>query len=315
MRKLLLLTILLFAAAVSVAGQTIAITNGKVYPVSGPPISNGTVVIRDGLIVAVGANVAIPPGAKRIDATGKVVTPGLIHSTTELGLIEIDQVRTTNDVTARGENNIAASFKVWTGLNPGSALFVPTRNEGVTTAAILPQGGMISGQAALIDLVTGSTDEMIRRAPVAMVGQIDNPAAAGTTARGELIAKLHALFEDVGYYMTHEADYDRAASRTLIARRTDLKALKPVLTGGMLLIIDANRMDEIDAAINLARLFHLKLAISGGSLAARRSPGGSPHSGFGRGHEQHPVELCDPEPATRERGFTSSCRRDGGVSD
>ena len=267
MRKLLLLTAVICAAVVSVAGQTIAITNGKVYPVSGPPISNGTVLIRDGMIVAVGTNVTIPAEATRIDATGKIVTPGLIHSTTELGLIEVDQVRSTNDVTAKGENNIAASFKVWEGLNPASAIFAPTRNEGVTTAAILPQGGLISGQAALIDLITGNADQMIRRAPIAMVGQIDNPTAAGTTARGELIAKLHTLFQDLKYYTTHEDDYNRAATRTLMARRDDLEALKPVLAGTMLLIIDANRVDEIDAAINLARTFHLNVAISGGAEA------------------------------------------------
>jgi imidazolonepropionase-like amidohydrolase len=267
MRKLLLSAVFIFAATVSVAGQTIAITNGKVYPVSGPPINNATVVIRDGVIVAVGANVAIPPGARRIDATGKVVTPGLIHSTTELGLIEIDQVRSTNDVTAKGENNIAASFRVWDGLNPESTSFAPTRNEGVTSAAILPQGGLISGQAAVIDLVPGNTADMLRLAPVAMVAQIDSPTAAGTTARGELIAKLRTLFEDVRFYMQRRLDYERAATRMLTARRDDLEALIPVLTGKMLLIIDANRRDEIEAALNLARAYNLRIAISSGAEA------------------------------------------------
>src|SRR5512146_1430615 len=95
--RLTLLALILVAATTSVFSQTIAITNGKVYPVSGPPINNGTVLIRDGMIVAVGAQVNIPDGAQRIDARGKVVTPGLINSITELGVIEIDQVRNTSD--------------------------------------------------------------------------------------------------------------------------------------------------------------------------------------------------------------------------
>jgi imidazolonepropionase-like amidohydrolase len=280
MRKLLLLAAVIFAAFASVAGQTIAITNGKVYPVSGPPIPNGTVLIRDGVIVAVGANVTIPANASRIDATGKVITPGLIHSTTELGLVEVDQVRSTNDVSAKGENNIAASFRVWDGLNPASTSFVPTRNEGVTTAAILPQGGLISGQAAVIDLVTGRTADMLRRAPVAMIAQIDSPNAAGTTARGELIGKLRTLFDDVKFYTQHRFEYERAATRTLTAKRDDLEALIPVVEGRMLLIIDANRMDEIDAALDLARDYHLRIAVSSGAeawlcaarLAAARVP-------------------------------------------
>jgi imidazolonepropionase-like amidohydrolase len=280
MRKLLLLAAIVFAATASVAGQTIAITNGTVHPVSGAPINNGTVLIRDGVIEAVGANVTIPANATKIDATGKVVTPGLIHSTTELGLIEIGQVRSTNDVSAKGENNIAAAFRVWDGLNPASSVFAPTRNEGVTSAAILPQGGLISGQGAVIDLVSGRTTDMIRRAPVAMIAQLDNPTAAGTNARGELIGKLRTLFDDVRFYMQHRLDYERAASRTLTAKRDDLEALIPVVEGRMLLIIDANRMDEIDSALALARDYHLKMAISSGAeawlcadrLAAARVP-------------------------------------------
>src|SRR3954466_15109955 len=101
MRRLFIAFILL-AAATPVFSQTVAITNGKVYPVSGAPINNGTVLIRDGVIVAVGSDIAIPAGASRIDATGKIVTPGLIHSTTELGVIEIDLIRATNDVSAKG---------------------------------------------------------------------------------------------------------------------------------------------------------------------------------------------------------------------
>jgi imidazolonepropionase-like amidohydrolase len=266
MRTLLLLAVFIVAATSSVVGQTIAITNGSVKPVWAPPMEKGTVLIRDGVIVEVGQNVFIPPDATRIDATGKVVTPGLINSTTELGLIEIELVRATNDVSAKGENNIAASFKVWEGLNPASQIFAATRNEGVTSAAILPQGGLISGQAALIDLVAGRAS-MVRRAPIAMIAQIDNPTAGGTNARGELIGKLRTLFEDVKFYMQRRLDYERAATRTLTARRDDLEALIPVVTGKMLLIIDANRRDEIEAALDLARDYNLSMAISGAAEA------------------------------------------------
>ena len=267
MRRLLLLAVFIVAATSSVMGQTIAITNGEVKPVWAPPIAKGTVLIRDGVIVEVGQNVSIPPDATRIDATGKVVTPGFINSASELGLIEIELVRSTNDVAAKGENNIAASFRVWEGLNPESTTFTPTVNEGVTSALLVPQGGLISGQAALIDLAPGRSADLVRRAPVAMVAQIDNPSAAGTNARGELIGKLRTLFDDVKFYMLHRLEYDRAATRPLLARREDLEALIPVVTGKMLLIIDANRKDEIEAALTLARDYNLSIAISSGAEA------------------------------------------------
>ena len=267
MRASFLSVTIIMALAVPAVAQTIAITNGTVYPVSGAPIPNGTVLIRDGVIIAVGARVEVPADALKIDATGKVVTPGLINSETELGVIEIDQVKDTNDDRAKGTNNVSAAFRVWEGLNPASAMFAPTRNEGVTTAIIMPQGGLVAGQAAVIDLVSGHAADMIRKAPVAMVAQVDSPNGAGTGARGELLSKLRALLDDVKFYALNRSDYDRAASRTLNATKSDLEALIPVTEGKMPLVVEANRMDEIDAALALARDYHLKLMISGGAEA------------------------------------------------
>lgn len=267
MRAVILIATLVLVVAVPAAAQTIAITNGTVYPVSGPSIPNATVLIRDGVIVAVGAHVNIPADARRIDATGKVVTPGLINSATELGIIEIDQVKETKDDTAKGSNNISAAFRVWEGLNPASAVFAPTRNEGITTVIVTPHGGLIAGQAAVIDLLPGRVADMIRRAPVAMMAQIDSPNDAGTSARGELMSKLRILLEDVRFYAQHRADYDRAAARSLSAPKADLEALIPVIEGKLPLVLEANRVDEIDAALALARDFDLKLMIVGGAEA------------------------------------------------
>src|SRR3954466_12130049 len=103
--------------AFNAKAQTIAITGGKVYPVSGPVIENGTVVITNGKISAVGANVPVPAGAQRIDATGKIVPPGFGNSSTQLGVQEIAAVNNTQDASARGKDkdNIAAAFTVWEG--------------------------------------------------------------------------------------------------------------------------------------------------------------------------------------------------------
>src|SRR5215471_3969343 len=212
--RFILITLICLIAVSPALAQTFAITNAKVYPVSGPPITRGTVLIRDSVIAAVGENVPIPSGAQTIDATGKVVTPGLINSLTVVGVIEIGAVRDTNDAAAKGTNNIAASFKVWDGLNPSSSLFAPTRNEGVTTVIVTPRGGLISGQAAAIDLGTGRTSDVLRRGPVAVMAQISSSTAAGTNARGELIGKLRGLLDDVKYFEGHRGDYDRS-TRTL----------------------------------------------------------------------------------------------------
>ena len=262
------------------AAQTIAITGGRVYPVSGPAIENGTVIITNGRITAVGAGVAIPDGAQRIDATGKWVTPGLINSSTQLGIIEVAQIASTREDSARGKDNIAAAFTVWEGLNPNSVMLAPARQEGITNVVIVPTNGLISGQAALLNVVPGTTTDMIMRAPVAMVAQIGDAQSAGVTARGELIVKLRELLEDTKFFQTRRAAYDRAETRDFAASRLDLQAMIPVVEGTLPLIIAVDRASDIDAALRLAREFNLKIMIGGGAeawmvadrLAAARVP-------------------------------------------
>ena len=255
-------------AALPARAQTVAITGGKVYPVSGPAIEGGTVVLRDGRIVAVGANVTVPAGAQRIDATGKIVTPGFINPTTHLGVVEVGAVADTRDFAASGRDGIAAAFRVVDGLNPRSVLIAPAREDGVTSAIVVPAGGLIAGQAALIDLLKdASVNEMTVRAPIAMVSQLDNAAAAGTGARGELIMRMRELLDDARSYGRSGRAYDAGELRTLVASRADLQALQPVLRGELPLLIDANRASDIQAALRLAQDYGLSIMISGGAEA------------------------------------------------
>jgi imidazolonepropionase-like amidohydrolase len=256
-------------APASAATQTIAIVGGRVLPVSGPPIDGGTVVIRDGRIIAVGRDVAVPNGAERIDAAGKWVTPGIINPATQLGLVEVGQVAETRNNTARGEegNEVNAAFTVWEGLNPLSVLFAPARNEGITTVAVFPQGGLVSGQGALVDIVDGSVGDMLVRAPIAMVAQIGNTQSAGVGSRGELILRLRELLEDVRVYGRRRADFERAATREFAASRLDLEAMRPVLAGRLPLIIVADKASDIEAALRLARDYSLRIMIAGGAEA------------------------------------------------
>lgn len=266
--------------AMPAAAQTIAITGGKVYPVSGPPIENGTVIITNGKIAAVGANVPIPAGAQRIDATGKTVTPGFVDASTQLGVQEVAAVNDTRDMSARGKDNIAAAFTVWEGLNPNSVLLAPARKEGITSFVVVPTGGLVSGQAALVDVVPGTTTEMIIKAPVAMIAEIGDPQSAGVASRGELIVKLRELLEDTKFFQTHRDAFDRAQTRPFSASRLDLQAMIPVVEGKLPLLISVDRASDIDAAMRLAREYNVKLMISSGAeawmiadkLAAARIP-------------------------------------------
>ena len=266
--ELVAAAVMIVALSMPLDAQTIAITGGKVYPVSGPPIENGTVVIVNGRITAVGSNVAVPADAQRIDATGKVVTPGFVNSSTQLGVQEIAfGAQEAPDATARGKDNIAAAFTVWDGLNPNSVLLAPARKEGITSFVVMPTGGLVAGQAALVDVVPGTTTDMVIRAPVAMVAEVGDPQAAGVTARGELLVKLRELLEDTRFFQTHRQAFDRAQTRPFMASRLDLEAMIPVIEGRLPLLITVDREADIDAAMRLAREFNLKLMIGGGAEA------------------------------------------------
>ena len=255
---------LLAAVATSAGAQTVAITGGRVYPVSGPPIENGTVVIRDGRITAVGAGIAVPAGAQRIDATGKWVTPGLINSATELGLYEIGAVNETREAIAVGREGIAAAFTAWEGLNPASVLIAPARNEGITSVVAAPAGNLlVTGQAALIDLVDGSAADMIVRAPLAMIAQVGNAQGANLGARGELLVRMRELLEDARAFAANRAAFERNQARRYSASRLDLEAMIPVVQGRLPLIVAASKASDIEAALKLGRDYGLRLMIAG----------------------------------------------------
>lgn len=257
-------------AAAPLAAQTIAIEGGTVHTMAGAPIQNGTVLIRNGRIVAVGANVAVPAGARRIDARGKVVTPGLFDSGTNIGLLEMGAVTETNDyqVGAEEVDLVAAAFNVADGLNPNSMVIPITRAAGVTTAVSRPQGGLISGQGVVVDLLGRDMDAMLVRTPVAMWGNLGESARGAVKgARGTTTLRLREIFTDARAYARNRAGFERGETREYAVSRSDLEALQPVLAGRLPLVLEAHRASDIQTAIRLSREFGFRLIIQGGTEA------------------------------------------------
>jgi len=243
--------------------QTIAITGGTVYPVSGPKVDNATVLIRDGRIAAVGTNVAIPAGATRIDAAGKWVTPGLIDGAGNMGLREISAVQSTNEGTLRG-NEVAAAFNVAEGINPASTLIPVTRIEGVTTTLAVPGGDLIWGQAVLIDLDGTTIEAMVAKSPVAIVADLSEGAkSAAGGSRAGVAQRLRRVFNDALEYSRRRTDYTRAQMQQLAASAADLEALLPVLRGQLPLVVVANRRSDIETALRIAREYKVRLILAG----------------------------------------------------
>lgn len=255
-------------ASLPVRADTIAITGGTVYTL-GPAgkIEHGTVIIKDGKITAVGANLALPAGARVIDATGKVVTPGIIDPQSQFGVDEVDQVNETQDQ-ALTSTRYSAAFDVAEGINPRSVLIPVNRVEGVTRAVVAPSSGssVFAGRGAVISLM--GDDGYLLKDPVALfvtLGEAGKKLAGG--ARSGSLLVLREALQDARDYGANRAAYNKAGRRAYSVTRMDLEALQPVVNGQMPVVVSADRASDIQAALKLGAEFKLKLVISGGAEA------------------------------------------------
>ncbi|HET6229160.1 MAG TPA: amidohydrolase family protein [Longimicrobiaceae bacterium] len=256
-------------ATAPAAAQTVAIVGGTVETMAGPAIPNGTVLIRDGRIVAVGANVAVPAGARTIDARGKTVTPGFFDSSTQIGLEEVGAVDETNDHRLNKDpDHVAAAFDVRDGLNPNSIVIPVTRIAGVTTAVSRPDGGLISGQSVVVDLTGMNVDSMLIRGAVAMYASLaeGSRGEAGGSRSGQTML-LRQVLDDARTYARNREAYNRGQFRQLAASRLDLEALQPVLAGRMPLVVEVNRASDIRTTLAIAKEFGIRVVIGGGAEA------------------------------------------------
>ncbi|MGE5625380.1 MAG: amidohydrolase family protein [Bacillota bacterium] len=265
---LYVLTSLAALAAAPALADTYAITGGTVYTLgTAGKIENGTVVIKDGKIVAVGPNVPIPADAKRIDASGKWVTPGVIDPESVFGLDEVDQVNETQD-SAITSTRFSAAFDPSDSINPRSVLIPVNRLEGVTRAVVAanPGSSVLGGRGAVISL--DGTEGYVLKDPVALfisLGEAGKKIAGG--ARDGAFLQLREAFQDAKDYAANRAAYDKAARRAYAVSRLDLEALQPFVNGQLPVVAQVDRASDIEAALKLAADFKLKLVISGGAEA------------------------------------------------
>jgi hypothetical protein len=275
-----------FAAAQHSAIDTYAITNARIVTVSGPTIDRGTVVIRNGLIAAVGTNINAPPDARIIDGNGLTVYPGLIDSYTNLALPEaapspspggggggggflLAQARPSpGGPNSTQPPGLQPEVMVEDVIRPGGTEIESSRSIGITTALTSPRSGIWMGQSALINLSGETSQQMIVRSPVAM--HVGFTPLRGTYP-GSLLgvfATLRQMMLDAQRYRDSIALYERSP-RGMRRPEVDrsLAALVPVVDGRMPVVMLANSEREIARALDLAAEFKLKLIVAGGREA------------------------------------------------
>jgi imidazolonepropionase-like amidohydrolase len=253
------------------AAGSYVLTDVTVHPVSGPVLAKATVVIDKGKIASVKSGL-VPAGGKTIQATGLHLYPGMIDAATVLGLTEIGSARETNDATEGGsfQPDLRASIAI----NPDSELIPVTRANGVTTVVTRPEGAVIAGQSALINLAGWVPKEMVVVDPLALHVEFPSPfpmffrnpnpnapmlsAAIARKQREEKMRRLKELFPQA---LAYDKARKQAPDKPVNPR---LEALAPYARGDKPVIIQTQRRQEILDALKLADELKLKVIISGG---------------------------------------------------
>jgi imidazolonepropionase-like amidohydrolase len=261
---------------------TFAIRGGHIVTVSGADIPNGTVVISGGKVAAIGASVQAPANAQVIDATGLMVYPGMIETGSSVGLSEIGQgAVATVDISEVGSFNPNA--QAFFGIDPHSAHVGVARVVGITTVVSRPTGGIMSGQAALINLAGDTPPKMAVVPRVALVielprsgfggrgfaraaAQQGNPADANRTRQLQMDS-LRAMLRDAEAYGRAQAAYAKDKTLPRPAHDVVLESMLPALNGQMPVIFPADRANDIRDAVTFAEEMKLKPIIMGGQEA------------------------------------------------
>jgi imidazolonepropionase-like amidohydrolase len=256
--------------------QIVAIVGAKAYLLpGGPPIENATIIIANGRIEAAVAGIAAPPGARIIDAHGKIVTPGLMNSDSQLGLVESGTADTTDSAASSGP--FGAAFDVKYAVNPNSTLLPVARADGLTRAMVLPTGSAtppFRGLGAVLRLSEGP--DILDRgqaAVVAEVGGMTAPKAGGSRSAQWMLIRmaLTAARRPVAPAATVK---ERAAQKDdekagALLTSTNLAPLRLVLERRIPLVIIASRESDLRQAVSIADDYNVRIVLVGADEAWR----------------------------------------------
>lgn len=264
MRLFALLACVFMAASPAVA-ETLLIQNGRVVTNSATGvIQDGDVLIVDGRIASIGADIAPPRGARVIDARGQWVTPGVFAAMSEIGLSEISGSGAPNDADVEGDL-VAAAADAGRAFDPSVTAVAVTRMEGVTRAAIAPSEtkSMFGGRGALVSL-DGGADSVFRPSAFMVVELGETGATRTGSSRAALWPAFEAALRDAREYPGRY----RSGQGGAVLNEVDAEALAPFARGQGLFLV------HVESAADIRRLIafkqtnpSLRFAIHGGAEA------------------------------------------------
>jgi imidazolonepropionase-like amidohydrolase len=266
--------------AQSSAGQaTLAIRGGKVYPIGGPPIEHGVLVVANGKIVAVGeeGKIKIPRGATVEDATGKIVMPGIVDSHSHIGIIANPLAEDSGDAN-ESSGPIEPGLRAMDAIDPADPNIRMATAGGITTANIMPgSGNVMGGQTAYVKLRGNTIERMLIPGTIGgmKMANGENPKHYGAKdkapmTRMEEAALARGIYEKATQYKAKWEAYNKAvAAGDKTAKQPDrdldLEPVVEVLEGKRVVHNHTHRADDIMTALRLSDEFHYRLVVQHGT--------------------------------------------------
>lgn len=254
--------------------QKVIIMGGTIHTGEGTVINNGYITFEKGKITGIGDATTVKintDGARLITASGKHIYPGFISTGTELGLIEVESVKATNDRNEMGDMN--ANISSISSYNTDSKVIPTLRSNGILMAQITPQGGTISGNSSVVQLDAWNWEDATLKYDDAM--HMSWPSSRGGRGgfggfRGMMAGgvdpneRVNNTINDLNALFTEAKEY--AASKPAVTNGR-LAAVSKLFNGNKKLFITANSQKDIVAAVNFAKKFGITPVIVGAQEA------------------------------------------------
>jgi imidazolonepropionase-like amidohydrolase len=268
-----------FSGQTSTAQATLAIRGAKVYPISGPPIERGVLLVANGKIVAVGeeGKIKIPRGATVEDAAGKIVMPGIVDSHSHIGIIANPMAEDSGDAN-EGSGPIQPGLRALDAIDPADPNIRMATAGGVTTANIMPgSGNVMGGQTAYVKLRGNTIEQMLIPGTIGgmKMANGENPKHYGAKdkapmTRMEEAALARGIYEKATQYKAKWDVYNKAVAASDKTakqpdRDLDLDPVVEVLEGKRVVHNHTHRADDIMTALRLSDEFHYRLVVQHGT--------------------------------------------------
>ncbi|WP_165905076.1 amidohydrolase family protein [Parashewanella curva] len=263
-KPLLLILSVLFTSMYSQQSlsETLAVTGATIHTSSSKGVvTNGTLLIENGKIKALGQSIRIPSKAERIDATGKHITAGIIYPASQIGLFDLPGNPTADVQSAKG-SDLNAAYRIDYAFNHNAIAIAENRRHGVTRAITVPtsSGKLFHGSGVVIKL-SGDYNTILEQGPM-------KASLKGIGNRNIAWERLYRIMGEVKYFEENQSAVKKGKDTTSFTLSDrNMRALFPIIQGDKPLLLEVNNAIELMQAIKFKQQYDIKLVITGAAEA------------------------------------------------